>query len=111
MASDFSYKFTAKAETDLDGIASYIAIQLGNPQATANFLDKLQAAISEICSFPESGSLVINNFLLYKTIRKKQIGNYIMYYFPDIQAKTIYIVRIIYGRRNLDEILFEMNRS
>ncbi len=111
MACEFGYRLTGKAEADLDGILSYMAVQLSNPRAAAAFLEKLQDAISEACSFPESGSLVDNEFLPCKTIRKKQIGNYILYYFPDEKAETIYILRILYGRRNLDEILREMDLS
>ena len=109
MACEFGYRLTGKAEADLDGILSYMAVRLSNPQAAAAFLEKLQAAISEACLFPESGSPVDNAFLPCKTIRKKLFGNYILYYFPDEKAETIYILRILYGRRNLDEILREMN--
>ena len=111
MASEFSYKLTTKAEADLDEIVSYIAVQLENPQAATGFLNKLQDAIHEACSFPESGALVVNEFLPYKDIRKKLVGNYIMYYFTDMSAETVYILRVIYGRRNLDEILREMSFS
>lgn len=111
MACEFGYRLTGKAEADLDSILSYMAVQLANPQAAAAFLEKLQDAISEACSFPESGSLVDNEFLPCKTIRKKQVGNYILYYVPDEKTETIYILRILYGRRNLDEILREMSLS
>lgn len=111
MASDFAYQLTEKAEADLEEIVSYIAIQLENSQAAAGFLNALQNAIQEACSFPESGTLVVNDFLPQKTIRKKLVGNYIMYYFPNVNMETIYILRILYGRRNLDEILREMNLS
>ena len=111
MASEFVYKLTDKAEADLDGIVSYISVQLANRQAAADFLDKLQAAINEASAFQESGAPVDNEFLPYKTIRRKTVGSYIMYYFPDMKAETIYILRIIYGRRNLDEILCEMSIS
>ena len=109
MACEFGYRLTGKAEADLGNILSYMAVQLANSQAAAAFLDKLQDAISEACLFPESGSPVDNEFLPCKTIRKKQVGNNILYYFPDEKAETIYILRILYGRRNLDEILREMN--
>lgn len=111
MASEFGYKLTDKAEADLDGIVSYISVQLANRQAAADFLDKLQAAINEACTFPESGALVDNEFFPYKAARKKTVGSYIMYFFPDMKAGTVYILRIIYGRRNLDEILREMSLS
>jgi len=106
MACEFGYRLTGKAEADLDNILSYMAVQLANSQAAAAFLEKLQAAISEACLFPESGSPVDNAFLPCKIIRKKQVGSYILYYFPDEKAETI-----LFGRRNLDEILREMNGS
>ena len=111
MACEFGYRLTGKAEADLDNILPYVSVQLSNPQAAATFLEKLQDVISEACSFPESGSPVDNEFLPCKAIRKKQVGNYILYYFPDEKAETIYILRILYGRRNLDEILREMSLS
>ena len=111
MASEFCYQLTQKAEADLDEIASYLAVRLNNPQAAARFLDQLQSAIREACLFPESGAPVINEFLSQKNVRKKLAGNYVMYYFPDAGAETIYILRVIYGRRSLDEILREMDLS
>lgn len=109
MASEFTFKLTAKAENDLDGIVDYIANKLDNKIAAAEFMNKLEAAVSEACAFPESGSLVENEFLPYKNIRKKLVGNYILYYSSDTDAQTICVLRIIYGRRNLDEIVRQMN--
>lgn len=106
--SDFGYKLTAKAEADLDEIVFYIAAELDNQRAAADFLQKLQDAINDIRSFPESGTLVVNEFLPYKAIRKKQVGNYIMYYLSNQKENMIYILRVIYSRRNLDEILREI---
>lgn len=111
MASEFRYKLTAKAEADLDEIVSYLTLQLENPQAAAGFLNTLLDAIQEACSFPESGSPVANEFLPYKGIRKKLVGNYVLYYSPNRDTETIYVLRVLFGRRNLDEILREMNFS
>lgn len=63
MASKFGYQLTKRAKSDLDGIVSYIAIDLANPQAASDFVDKLQDNIEEARVFPESGSLVDNEFL------------------------------------------------
>ena len=68
-------------------------------------MDNLQDAIDEICAFPQSGSLVVNEFLPEIEIRKKLVDNYIMYYLPDFTEKLIFMLRIVYVRRNMDEIL------
>lgn len=41
MASKFGYRLTKRAESDLDGIVSYIAVELANPQVASDFVDKL----------------------------------------------------------------------
>lgn len=105
MASKFGSRLTKRAESDLDGIVSYITVDLANPQAASDFVDKLQDTIEEARAFPKSGSLVDNEFLQIENMRKKLVGNCIKYYLLDVGENIIYILRIVYGKRNLDEIL------
>lgn len=109
MASKFGYQLTKRAESDLDGIVSYMAVELANPQAASDFVDKLKDNIDEARAFPESGSLVDNEFLQVVNLRKKLIGNYIMYYLPDMREKIIYILRIVYGKQNITEIHIKLD--
>ncbi len=108
MESKFRYRLTQKAEDDLDGIVSYIALELSNTQAATDFVDHLQKIIEEARLFPESGAPVINEYLPSTEVRKKLVDNYIMYYLPDFTERTVYIVRIIYSKRNMDEIFRKM---
>ena len=102
MASEYTYLLTQKAEADLDGIVSYLSLELANAKAASDFVGKLQDVIEETLLFPLSGSLVNNEF------RKKVIGNYVMYYLPDLEQHIIYILRLIYGRRSVEEILRQL---
>ena len=109
MTSNYQYHFTKKAEADLDEILSYISIELSNPEAAASFLKDLLTVIASICSVPKIGSIVENEFLPNREIRKSLVGNYVLYYLPDIKEKRIYVLRLLYGRRNLDELVREIN--
>lgn len=109
MESKWGYQLTQKADADLDDIVGYIAVELANPKAASDFVDKLQEVIEEARSFPESGSPVVNEFVPNTEVRKKLVGNYIMYYLPDSAEKMIFVLRIVYGRRNMDEILRQLN--
>lgn len=111
MESEWEYRLTQKADADLDDIVSYIAIELSNPKAASDFADKLQSVIKEIQSLLKSGSLVVNEFVPDSEVRKKRIGNYTMYCLPDFTEKIIYVLRIVYGKRNMDEILRQLNLS
>lgn len=109
MASEFDFFLTRRAEEDLDEILSCLPVQPSAPKATADFLEKLQGAIREACAFPESSAPVGNAFLPNRTVRKKLVGSDMLYYFPDREDERIYILRVLYGRRNLDELLREMD--
>lgn len=109
MASKYQYRLSQKAADDLDGIVSYIASELSNPQAAADFLSRLEKMIDEIRSFPESGAPVNNEFLSNTKLRKKTVGSYLLYYLSVPETETVYIVRIVYGKRNMDEILRQLD--
>ncbi len=104
MASEWSCLLTQKAEADFDSIIGYIAVELANPKAASDFADKLQMAIDETRFFPESGTLVVNEYLPDTRVRRKMVGNYIMYYLPSPSKKMVYVLRIVYSRRTVDEI-------
>lgn len=42
-------------------------------------------------------------------VRKKTVGNYILYYLPDAVKQIIFVLRIVYGKRNMDEILRKLD--
>lgn len=109
MAFDYSYRFTEKAETDLTEILRYITDDLCNPGAAKELGGKIFESIDTVRNFPLSGLPVENLFLADKTIRRLLVDNYIVYYKAADSEKTIYIIRIVYGKRNLDEIYREIN--
>ena len=72
-------------------------------------MEKMEKVISEIRHFPRCGSLVENELITLKDIRKMPISNYLLYYRLNEIDECIHILRIIYGRRNMDNVLNEMN--
>lgn len=108
MDCKYEYLLTEKAESDLDEVLSYLAGKLSNPQAAKRFLENIEAAIHEARCFPDSGVPVENDLLLYDGIRKKLVGNYALYYLPHHEEKKIYILRVIYAKRNPEDILRQL---
>lgn len=105
MEFKYSYRFTQSAQQDLDEILHYISVDLANPIAAQNLGRKIFERIDMLRVFPDSCERVENEFLSDKTVRKLLIDNYILYYKAHHNEKIITIVRIVYGKRNLDEIL------
>lgn len=108
MECKYSYRFTEKAEQDLDEILRYISVDLVNPTAAQNLGRKVFEKIDVVRAFPDSGAPIDNEFLADKTVRKLSVDNYVIYYKAHYKEKTISIIRIVYGKRNLDEILKTM---
>ena len=108
MKCKYSYRFTEKAEQDFDEILQYISVDLVNPAAAQNLGRKIFEQIDMVRAFPNSGTLVDNEFLSDKSVRKLSVDNYIIYYKVHYDEKMISVIRIVYGKRNLDEILKSM---
>jgi plasmid stabilization system protein ParE len=104
MAVDYSFKFTEKAEEDLDCILQYISDDLSNPSAANTLAQKIFNSIDNVRAFPGSGLPVENKFLADKNIRKVLVENYSIYYKADDTYKIIYIIRLVYSKRDFNEI-------
>ncbi len=106
---DYKYKFTNKAKEDLENIFNYIAIEVDNINAAKNLINEIEKGIKQICKFPEICPMVTNIYMKNFGIRKKIVKNFIMYYLIDKKTKTNHILRIIYGKRDLNEIFKNIN--
>ena len=105
MEFEYSYRFTEKAVQDLDEILRYISVELANHIAAQKFGRKIFEKIDIIRTFPKLGAPVDNDFLSDKTLRKLPVDNYFIFYKLHYDERIVSIVRIIYGKRNIDEIL------
>jgi len=105
MTDKYSYRFLPIAENDLVNTVLYIEQELSNPKAAKDFTIKLSKKIDDTRVFPLSGKAIDNKFIADKGLRQFAVGNYIVFYKPDKETETIIILRIIYGGRDIDEIL------
>ena len=83
MDCEYHYRLTRRAEKELDDILDYIGNELDNAKAAAKLMEDIGHCIETVCVFPEGGALVTNAFLPRKIIRKKVVGNYLLYYRAD----------------------------
>ena len=85
------------------GIVDYLAGELANAVAAA-FKKKLSECIDTIRLFSQSGSLVKNVYLPQAGVRKKLLGRYVLFYQTDAETQMIYILRVVHGSRDMDEV-------
>jgi toxin ParE1/3/4 len=91
------------AQSDMLDIVSYISNHLSAPQAATNLVDKLDRAISLLERYPFSGHPYIKKQKLEDEYRFLIVENYLVFYVVD--DNVVEIRRIIYGRRNYENLL------
>jgi len=104
MIEEYIVNFTKDAEMDLDEIVSYIAND--SPQNALKILNKLQSKVNSLNRMPERGRYVPE--LLDKNIREyRELIENPWRIFYKIDRNEVYVLAIIDGRRNIQEILMD----
>ncbi len=100
-------KLSPKAVKDLKEIKEYISTELSNEIAANNTVKMIMSKIKLLETSPIIGIKLTNIVSIETDYRFIVCGNYIAFYRYD--EDYIYIVRVIYGKRNYMEILFNNN--
>jgi len=103
--SNYTLKFTPKAEEDLDEIYDYIAIKLFAETAAESLMDKIENAFMRLEEYPFSCSFVFDEPLKSRGYRKLIVDNYIAFYIVNKSEKQVIIMRVLYGASDYKNIL------
>ena len=102
---NYAVVITKPAEADLAGIGDYIAFQLKEPDTAVRLLGKLQAEILKLAEFPTRRALVREEEFRAQGYRKLFVEHYTVFFTCSEQARTVYIHRVLYNKRNWVEII------
>lgn len=98
---------TEKAKSDLNEAADYIEYTLLNSKAANNLINSFEKELTKLVSMSEKHQLVNEPVLAAWGIRMIVINSYLAFYTIDMKAKTITLVRFLYGKRNWISILYK----
>ena len=87
---------------DVEDIFSYIASTLCNVDAALNLKEKLNIEIEKLTHYPFVNSPIETKQNYLFEYRKVKIGNYYMLYY--VENMTIIIARLIYAKRDFDNL-------
>lgn len=96
--------YTPMALRDIEEIAEYIAVELENPGAAKRIVLEIQDHIDSLEDFPYLGSLLSSIAQVNSDYRFLVTGSYLTFY--RILGETVYIDRVLYGKRDYLRILF-----
>ena len=93
------------AEGDLLDILSYISSQFSAPLTALSMLDLIESAIDGLSNMLQRYALAADEMLSVMGYRKLIVKNYIVFFTIDEQVKVVDVVRILYARRDWQNIL------
>lgn len=97
-------KLSADAIEDLKKIKSYISEELCNETAALHTISKITGSLRRLADFPQSGAPLASIVNLDTDHRFLPCGNYTAFY--RYENGTVYVSRVLYGRRDFMRILF-----
>jgi len=97
-----TYKLIISREVhdDIDAIVGYMVSELNSPAAAKGFLDDVDEGFRYMESNPFIYSLCPDARLAVKGIRKVVIKNYLILFRVDEKTSSVFVLRIVYGRKN-----------
>lgn len=99
--------FSPAALEDMREIKAYITEELCSEPAAIHTVEKIMKRIRQLADFPELGAPLSSIIDLEVPYRFLVCGNYTAFYKTD--GSKIYIIRVLYGKRNFMQILFGRN--
>lgn len=94
-----TYRVTisGQADADLRGIYEYIAFKLRSMVNAVGQLERLEKAIRELETMPERYALYGTGKWAKRGLRKMPVDNYLVFYIPDNETRTVDVIRVMYG--------------
>ena len=93
-------KLYARAYRDLDGIYTYIAENLLEPDTALNMVDELENAIFSLEQLPERGAIRRTGTYANGDYRQLFVKNYVIIYRVLKEKKEVHIVTVQYTPSN-----------
>ena len=101
----YSVKITNQAGEDLKTIYEYIAFALNSAENAEAQLSRLEKNILKLNEMPYRFKLYEKEPWKTRGLRTMPVDNYLVFYLPNDDTRTVTIIRVMYGGRNTDKQL------
>ena len=100
-------EYTKRALSDLDSIYDYIANILLEPGIAKSLVSLIMKSVRSLDQMPNRHHLSKQESLRQQGVRIMSVKNYLVIYQPCEEEKSVRILRIIYGGRDISKQLIE----
>lgn len=99
----YKVELTKQADIDLRAIYEYIAFTLQEAEIAVRQLEKIQKGILSLDEMPERFRIFEKELWRSRELRQMPIENFIIFYITNSKDKTVTIIRVMYGKRDIDK--------
>lgn len=103
----YTVNITAQAENDLRAIFSYIAFELESYINAIRQLERLENEINSLSEMPERYKRYEVEPWRSRGLRYMSVDNYCVFYIPYEEHRSVEVIRVMYGGRDIDQWLGE----
>lgn len=96
----YEVKLTTQTIKQITETVKYISQTLLEPEIAQKWANTLQCEIKKLDSMPSRYPLAEEEPWHTKGIRKMPVKNFLVYYLVDEKKKEVWIIAVIYGRRD-----------
>lgn len=100
----YKLEFLPIAKRDMDDIIYYISNTLNNKKAASALAQNFINSANNILNFPYGSSVCHLGSLKYE-YRSIKVKNFLMFYIIDEENKIVTIVRVLYQKMDISNIL------
>lgn len=106
----YKIELTKQANIDLRNIYEYIAFTLLEPEIAARQLDRIEKGILSLDDMPERFKVFEKEPWNSRGLRQMPVDNFIVFYIPKTEDETVIVIRVMYGGRDIDKQLENINQ-
>ena len=101
----WTVNYTNAAEQDLRSIYDYIATTLCAFDTAKNLVRQIMEEIASLDEMPKRYAKYDKKPWKDRGLRFFSVKNYVIFYLTNEKTKTVYIIRIMYGGRDIEKQL------
>lgn len=101
--------YTHRAQNDLHDIYEYVAFTLLSPENAASTARRIIETVRSLEQMPERNPLYGDEPWHSRGLRFAATRNYLIFYMVDSAAQTVSVARILYGGRNIQNQLDQID--
>lgn len=101
----YKIEYLPIAKSDMEEIIYYISQELKNTKAALDLINEFRKQEKNILTFPYGSSICQTIKPLKYEYRKVSASNFHIFYVIDENKKIITISRVLYQKRNIEEML------